>query len=310
MRAAYVAEFNPSDPLAALVVNDRPEPKPDAGWTIVELRAAALNHHDVWSLRGVGLRDEQLPMVLGCDLAGISPEGEAVVVHAVIDGKTLFSEWHQGTMSERVAVPRANLLPKPAELSFEEAACLPTAWLTAYTMLFEKATLRPGDTVLIQGASGGLATALIKLADAAGVRVWVTGRSEEKRSFALDCGADAAFENGARVPERVDAVMDSVGEATLPHSLKCLKRGGVVVVSGGTSGYTASVNVAQLFAMHLRVIGTSMGSAEDLGKLLRFCVESGVRPPIDRVLPLADAHTGFSAMVAGDTRGKIVLVPK
>ena len=139
-------------------------------------------------------------------------------------------------MAEQVAVPRRNLLPKPAELSFAEAACLPTAWLTAYRMLFVRSGLRPGQTVLVQGASGGVATALIVLGRAAGFRVWVTGRSEEKRAAALALGADQAFETGARLPERVDGVMETVGEATWSHSIKSLKPGGVIVTSGATTG--------------------------------------------------------------------------
>src|SRR6185312_15211030 len=158
-----------------------------------------------------------------------------VVVHGVVTGtpgwtgdetldpkRSLLSEVHQGTLAERVAVPRRNLLPKPAELSFAEAACLPTAWLTAYRMLFVKSGLRPGSTVLVQGASGGVATALIELGQAAGYRIWVTGRSEEKRRAALELGADQAFESGARLPERVDGVMETVGEATWSHSVKSL----------------------------------------------------------------------------------------
>lgn len=307
MRAVYVERFDPEDPLAALIVGERPEPEAPEGWTAVRLRAASLNHHDVWSLRGVGLKEDRLPMVLGCDLAGVDDAGRDVVAHAVIDGRSLFSEQHQGTMSERVIAPRANLIPKPPELSFEEAACLPTAWLTAYTMLFEKAALRPGDTVLVQGAGGGLSTALIALAKAAGARVWVTSRSEEKRALALELGADAAFAAGERLPDRVDAVMDSVGAATWPHSLKSLRPGGALVVSGGTSGYTAEADVARVFALQLRILGSSMGDQAGLARLLGFCVASGVRPLIDRVLPLEDARVGFAAMIAGELRGKVVL---
>src|SRR5205814_1110818 len=132
------------------------------------------------------------------------------------------SEKHPGTLAEKVAVPRRNLVPKPAELSFEEAACLPTAWLTAYRMLFTRGHVVPGMTVLVQGAAGGVATAVVVLASAAGARVWVTSRSEEKRQHALGLGADAAFESGTRLPERVDAVMETVGQATYGHSIRSL----------------------------------------------------------------------------------------
>jgi len=128
--------------------------------------------------------------------------------------RSLLSERYQGTFAEKVAVPKRNLLPKPAALSFEEAACLPTAYLTAYRMLFDKSGAQPGATVLVQGAGGGVATALILLGRAAGYRMWVTSRSEAKREAALKLGADQAFATGARLPERVDVVMETVGEAT------------------------------------------------------------------------------------------------
>src|SRR5579871_6517873 len=198
MLCAYAASIDPADPLSGLVVGDRPEPEPHEGWVTVDVRAAALNHHDLWSLRGVGLPADRLPMILGCDAAGVDADGNEVVVHAVIPGpawqgdetfdpgRTLLSEKHQGAFAERVAVPRRNLIPKPPELSFEEAACLPTAWLTAYRMLFTRGRISPGATVLVQGASGGVATALTVLGSAAGIRIWVTGRSEEKRARALE----------------------------------------------------------------------------------------------------------------------------
>src|SRR3712207_4936951 len=192
MFAAFAARTNADDPLSGLELGDQPEPEAPDGWATVTVRAASLNHHDVWSLRGVGLPEDRLPMILGCDAAGVDEDGNEVVVHAVVsdpswrDDETLdpkrsiLSERHPGTFAERVAVPRRNLVPKPAELSFEEAACLPTAWLTAYRMLFTRAALRPGMTVLVQGAGGGVATAAIVLGSAAGVRVWTTSRSEEK----------------------------------------------------------------------------------------------------------------------------------
>src|SRR3712207_3421737 len=185
MLAAYVETTDADDPLAALQVGERHDPEaPAEDWTVVDVRATSLNHHDLWSLRGVGLPDDRLPMILGCDAAGVDQEGSDVIVHSVIASddwrgdetldpkRTLLSELHQGTLAERVAVPRRNLVPKPASLSFEEAACLPTAWLTAYRMLFVKAAVQPGQTVLVQGAGGGVATAAIALARHA-------GRSEE-----------------------------------------------------------------------------------------------------------------------------------
>ncbi|MBA2390860.1 MAG: zinc-binding dehydrogenase [Geodermatophilaceae bacterium] len=318
MRAAFVSSPSPDDPLSVLEIGDRPEPTVPDGWTVVTLRAASLNHHDVFSLRGVGLPAERMPMILGCDGAGVDEDGNEVLVHAVISSpgfggdetldpkRSLLSESHQGTFAERVAVPRRNLLPVPAGLSMTQGACLPTAWLTAYRMLFTKSGLRPGQTVLVQGASGGVATALIVLGRAAGYRVWATGRTEAKRAAAVELGADQAFESGARLPERVDAVMETVGEATWGHSLKSLRPGGTLVVSGATSGPNPKADLARVFFLQLNVIGSTMGTRDELLGLLAFCQTSGVRPVIARELPLEAAREGFAAMIAGDTAGKIV----
>jgi NADPH:quinone reductase-like Zn-dependent oxidoreductase len=222
---------------------------------------------------------------------------------------SLLSEREQGTMAEQVTVPAGNLIPKPEELSFEEAACLPTAWLTAYRMLFVQGELRPGDTVLVQGASGGLSTACIALGAAAGLRVWVTGRDEDKRAYAESLGAHGTFEAGERLPDRVDAVMDSVGAATWKHSLRSLRKGGIMVVSGGTGGYTAEAEVARIFALNLRIVGSTMGSKEEFERLVEFLLRTGVRPAIDSVLPLAEAAEGFAKLADGTVRGKVVLSP-
>jgi NADPH:quinone reductase-like Zn-dependent oxidoreductase len=317
--AAYAAKIDAGDPLSGLVVGDRPEPDAPPGWTTVTVRAAALNHHDLWSLRGVGLSAEQLPMILGCDAAGVDEHGNEVVVHAVVSDdrwrgdetldprRSLLSERHQGTLAERVIVPARNVLPKPAELSFEHAACLPTAWLTAYRMLFTRGQVVPGMTVLVQGAGGGVATALIVLASAAGARVWATSRSEHKRAEALRLGAEQAFESGVRLPERVDAVMETVGQATWEHSIRALKPGGKLVVSGSTSGDATPAELTRVFFLQLSVIGSTMGSRDELERLIRFCLERGIRPEIHASIGLADARAGFEALLAGDVVGKIVL---
>ena len=318
MLAASATRFDADDPISALEVGERPEPQVPEGWVRVRLRAASLNHHDLWSLRGVGLREEQLPMILGCDGAGVDDGGNEVVVHAVIGDpeyrgdetldpkRSLLSERYDGTFADVVVVPRRNLVPKPAVLSFEEAACLPTAWLTAYRMLFTVSEAQPGDTVLVQGAGGGVATAAIALARAAGFRVWATSRDESKRSRALELGADQAFETGARLPERVDVVIETVGEATWSHSLKSLKPGGALVVSGATSGPNPRAELNRVFFLQLRVLGATMGTREELVRLLRFCEQTGVRPVIDTVMPLEKARDGFARMAEGAQFGKVV----
>src|SRR6476469_949274 len=305
MLAAFVSTPAPKDPLSVLEVGDRPEPPVPEGWTTVQVKAVSLNHHDLFSLRGVGLPQERMPMILGTGAAGFDEDGNEVVVHGVVASpdwtgdetldpkRALFSELHQGTMAERVAVPRRNVLPKSPELSFAEAACLPTAWLTAYRMLFVRSGLRPGQTVLVQGASGGVATALIVLGKAAGYRIWVTGRSEEKRAAALALGADRAFESGARLPERVDGVMETVGAATWSHSVKSLKPGGVIVTCGATSGDAPPAELTRIFFLQLSVVGSTMVTRDELDRLMRLCAVTGVRPQIDRVLPLEQARDGF-----------------
>jgi NADPH:quinone reductase-like Zn-dependent oxidoreductase len=319
MRAVYATEPNPGDPLAALAIGDRPEPDPPAGWTTVGVRAASLNHHDLWTLRGVGIGRDRFPMILGCDASGVDPTGAEVVVHGVIGNpdwpgdessdpdRSLLSERYPGTLAERVAVPRRNLLPKPPELSTVQAACLGTAWLTAYRMLFVRCPVRPGDTVLVQGSTGGVATALIALGRAAGLRMWVTGRTEEKRAAALALGAHAAFETGGRLPERVDAVMETVGEATWGHSLRAVRPGGTIVTSGATTGPNPPAELSRIFFREVSVVGSTMGSRAELAALLSFLVTSGVRPAVDAVLPLDRAAEGFARLAAGEVTGKIVL---
>ncbi len=319
MFAVYANEFSSDDPLSGLVVGERPDPVAPAGWTTVTVKAASLNHHDLWSLRGVGLKQEALPMILGCDAAGIDEDGNEVVVHAVISdpdwtgdetldpSRSLLSERHQGTFADKVIVPRRNVVPKPASMSFEEAACLPTAWLTAYRMLFTQGGLKAGDTVLVQGAGGGVATALITLARAGGLRVLATSRDEAKRARALEIGAHEVFESGARLPIKVDAVMETVGRATWSHSIRALRPGGAIVISGTTSGPKLDdAELTRIFFLQLKVIGSTMGNSTELASLVRMLDSTGARPLIDRVLPMTEAREGFEAMAAGDLFGKVV----
>ena len=320
MFAVSAARIDPEQPLSGLELGERPEPEVPDGWTTVQVRAASLNHHDLWTLRGVGITADRLPMILGCDAAGIDADGNEVVVHAVLGDpaagggdetmdpkRSLLSEVHPGTFAERVAVPRRNLVPKPAALSFEEAACLPTAWLTAYRMLFTRSGLRPGDTVLVQGAGGGVATALIVLARAGGLRVWATSRDEAKRVRALELGAHAVFESGGRLPERVDVVMETVGAATWAHSLRSLRPGGRIVVSGATSGPNPPAELSRVFFQQLSVVGSTMGTRDELARLIRLCETDGVRPLIDSTYDLRDAASAFERLATGDVFGKLVL---
>ncbi len=320
--AVTAARFDADDPLAAMELGERPDPVAPGGWVTVTVRAASLNHHDVWTLRGVGISADRLPIVLGCDAAGLDPEGHEVIVHAVVGDadagsgdetldprRSLLSERYDGTFAGLVTVPRRNLVPKPAGLSFEEAACLPTAYLTAYKMLFEKSGVQPGSTILVQGAGGGVATALILLGRAAGYRMWATSRTEDKREHAVRIGADQAFPPGARLPERVDVVMETVGQATWAHSVRSLKPGGRIVISGATTGDASPAELTRIFFTQLSVTGSTMGSRDQLARLATFCEQTGVRPLIDRVLPLDQARDGFERMITGSIFGKVVFTP-
>ena len=311
MLAAFARAQSAEDPLSGLEVGEAPEPSPPDGWEVVEVRAAALNHHDLWSLRGVGLPADRLPMVLGCDAAGVTADGREVVLHAVLEdaqGWSLFSERYPGTLAERVAVPAANLLDKPAELSWSEAACLPTAYLTAYRMLFTRGELRPGQRVLVQGAGGGVATAAILLASHAGAEVTVTSRDPERLERARELGAHVLLESGERVPNRVDVVIETVGEATWKHSMRSLVEHGKIVVAGSTSGPNPGADLQRLFFRELDVLGSTMGTLPELEALMRFLAVTGARPIVDSERPLSEARDAFARMAAGEEFGKLVLL--
>ncbi|WP_151526026.1 zinc-binding dehydrogenase [Serinicoccus kebangsaanensis] len=319
MLAAYAESISPDDPLRGLVVGERPEPEPEPGWTTLPVVAAGLNHHDLWSLRGVGLPEERLPMILGCDAVAEHPELGEVVVYPVTTGtagwegdptldprRSLLSERHQGTLAEYVTVPDGSWVRRPHHLDAVEAAALSTSWLTAYRMLFSRADVRPGDTVLVQGAGGGVATALVQLGAAAGLTVWVTSRSEEKRERALTLGAEQAFPTGERLPARVDAVLESVGAATWSHSVNALRPGGTIVICGATSGDAPErAELTKIFFKQLRVLGSTMGSRQDLEGLCRFVSSTGLRPALDRTYPLSDTAQALARMERGDVVGQV-----
>ncbi|MEV4198811.1 zinc-binding dehydrogenase [Micromonospora globbae] len=313
MRAAFATRFDDANPLAALAVGERPEPAhPADDWVTVQVRASSLNHHDLWSLRGVGLTEAQLPMILGCDAAGLDPEGNEVVVYPVVPtpgdprGMSILSEHFPGTLAERVAVPRANLVPLPAGLTLTDAACLPTAWLTAWRMLTTKGRVDEAEAVLVQGAGGGVATAAVALAVAMGKRVYATSRDAGKRERIAALGA-TAVESGARLPERVDVVIETVGAATFDHSMKSAAPGARIVVSGATSGHEPKVNLRRVFAMQLEIVGTSMGTPGELYDLLAFCADRQVRPVVDSVVPFSKVEEAFARLHGGEVFGKIVV---
>jgi NADPH:quinone reductase-like Zn-dependent oxidoreductase len=318
MIAAFAARQSADDPLSGLEVGERPSPSVPEGWSRVRVRAASLNHHDVWTLRGVGLPADRLPMVLGCDGAGVDDDGNEVVVHAVVSTpdwradetldprRSLLSEHHQGTFADEVVVPSRNLVAKPEQLSFEQAACLPTAWLTAYRMLLHLFRRSPR----VNRAGAGRRRRRGDGAGRARVGRRVPDVGDQSRRGTRSSGRRARRRPGLRqwrpAADRVDAVMETVGEATWAHSMKSLRPGGTVVVSGATSGHAAVEDLRRTFFLQLRVVGTTMGTRDELARLIRFLVATGVRPKIDRTLPLEQAREGFAAMVDGELFGKVV----
>ena len=307
-------------PLAGLALVECENPGVPVGWVRVWVRAAALNHHDLWSLRGVGLDPGHLPMTLGCDAAGVLDDGSEVIVHSVIGDpeagygdetldphRTVLSERYQGTLAEQVIVPARNTVAKPRSLSWEEAACLPTAWLTAYRMLTTRAGVTGPANVLVQGAGGGVATAAIVLAKALGHKVFCTSRDAARAARAIELGADVAAEMGGRLPEKMDVVVETVGQATWSHSLRALRPGGRVVVCGSTSGPNPPADLARLFFRQLSVVGSTMGTRDELVGLINLLERSGARPVIAGVRPLAEARRSFEQLAAGTSFGKLVV---
>src|SRR6201997_609313 len=250
MFAVYAKEANFNNPLASVVVGEQPEPVVPEGWVRVRVTHASLNRHDIFTLMGVTAQKEPIPfpMILGNDGAGLL-DGTPVVIYPLIGSdswrgdETLDPAWHvfselvPGTMADYVAVPRRNAIPMPEGLSPVNAAVLGTAWLTAYRALFTKSGLKPGETLLVQGASGGMATALIQLGRAAGFKVWATTRNEEGQAQARALGAHRSFPSHAALPRKVRAVIDNIGSASWAHSMSSLDRGGTLVTTGGTTGF-------------------------------------------------------------------------
>lgn len=326
MLTATAVSQSATDPLSGLVLKDAPVPEVKPGWALVRVVASSLNMHDLWTLRGVGHDPEDLPRILGCDAAGYTVtndgrDGDPVVVYPIVASadrgggdetldpkRALLSEKHDGAFAEYLLIPERNLIAKPAQLSFDEAACLPVAWGTAYRMLFTQAAVKAGDRVLVQGAGGGVASAAIKLALAAGAVVYATSRSAEKLELAATWGA-RGIESGGRIPEKVDVVVETVGEATWSHSLKCLRPGGTVVIAGATSGMNPPADLGRVFYLQQRILGSTGCTRTEFVNLMRMIAATGVRPVIDRAMPLEEIHKGFQLMADGDLAGKVIIHP-
>jgi NADPH:quinone reductase-like Zn-dependent oxidoreductase len=313
MIAAYAAKLGLPDFLDGLVVGERPEPEPRPGWEIVEVKAASLNPHDLWTLKGVVGVPFEPPVILGCDGAGVTADGREVVFYPVIaegEGFRMLTDGIDGTFAPRVALPSANLVPKPSNLSFEEAAGVGTAWLTAWRMLFTKARLRPGERVLVQGASGGVSTAATMLASAAGAHVTVTSRKEELLERAREIGAHEAVPTGTRLPKRVDVVIETVGQATWDHSMKSLAQSGRLVIAGATSGANPPADLNRLFYREISIFGSTMGTPGEFRQVCAFIEHADLHPPVSRVYDSVESvPEAMRALDAGEQFGKLVVRP-
>ncbi len=311
MRAAYCDKMGLPDPLDGLVIGERPEPVSRPGWEIVDLRSASLNRHDLWLLKGVSVVPVTPPVILGCDGAGRSRAGEDVVIYPVLAHGADFymlTDGVDGMFAPRAAVPSESLVRKPGNLTFDEASCLPTAYLTAWSSLVGKARLRAGERLLVQGVSGGLSNACIALGKALGARVTATSSRIEGLDFARSLGADEAILSGETLEKKVDVVIDSVGAKTWSHSIGSLGYGGRMVVLGATTGIDAPAEIRFIFRKDLTVMGHKMGTLEEFRTLCTFVEERDIHPVIARVYDNLDGVRGaLKTMAEGGSLGKLVV---
>ena len=320
MFAVYASHANIDDPLEALTLGERPDPIIPDGWVRIKITHASLNRHDIFTLRGITGQPQPLvfPLILGNDGAGTLDDGTPVVIYPLMGtddwhgdetldpGWHIFSELEQGTMADYVAVPRRNAIPLPDGLSALDASLLGTAWLTAYRALFTKAKLSPGQTLLVQGATGGMSTALIKMGLAAGIDVWVTTRNDDGAKLAVSLGVKRVFHTGEDLPRRVDAVIDNVGAASITHSLRSVRRGGVLVINGVTTGHLPEIDLLRIIVEQINVRGTIMGTLDEMKAMMNYIVTNEIKPVIGQIVPMTDAHNAFAEMIDGRTHGKTV----
>lgn len=323
-----------------------PTPEAGPGEVLVRVRAVALNHLDLWVRQGIPGLDLPLPHILGSDVAGVIEAvgekvqgleaGQEVMIQpglscmrcqACLSGHDndcpdyrILGEHVAGGYAEFVAVPASNIVPKPASLSFEEAAALPLVFLTAWEMLVQKARLRPGERVLVQAAGSGVSSAAIQIAKLHGAEVIASASTSEKLEKARELGADhtvnyteedlVAEVRRIVAPRRgVEVVVDHVGEATWDGSVRALANGGRLVTCGATTGYDVRVDLRHLFYRRLEFLGSTMGSKGDLHRIARLVDLGKLRPVIDRVLPLSEAREGHRLLAERKAFGKVVLRP-
>ena len=318
MRAVVLREFGGPE---VLEWSEVPDPSPPPGWVVVQLRAAAMNWHDVIARRG-NVAGMELPRIIGSDGAGVRRDtGEPVFIlpslfwgaeerHPGAEFEIL-GDFTDGTYAELVAVPEENVFPLPSGWDWPEAAALPLAGVTAYRALFSRGGLQTGETAVILGAGSGVSTMAISLATMAGARVLVTSSSQEKIERAVELGASGGAlytdEGWAEQLEKADLVVDSVG-STWPDSLSVLKPGGRLVVFGATGGDQATIDVRPFYFGQFSILGTTMGSPRDFARLLGM-LDPRWRPAVEAVMPLDDVAAAHARMQRRDHFGKLVLVP-
>jgi NADPH:quinone reductase-like Zn-dependent oxidoreductase len=323
-----------------------PAPEPGEHEVVLDVRAAALNHLDIWVREGRPGLEVDKPRIIGTDAAGtISAVGPRVHGREVGDDVVLYPGLNcgccefciqgqhsqctrfgivgvqrHGTFAEKVAVPASNVWPIPDNLDMLDAAAFPVAYLTAWRMLFTRAELVPGDTVLIHGIGGGVALAGLQLAGMSGAQAIVTSSSDEKLERARDLGAahtinyrtsdDVADEVHELTGGRgVDIALDSVGAATWPIDLSAVRKGGTVVNCGVTTGAEAKTNLHQLYWNQLSALGSTLGSLAEFRKFLRAVEVNGLEPVVDTSYSLDDVREAMSRIEEGNQMGKILLTP-
>ncbi len=297
---------------------DAPDPAPADGEVLVALRAASLNHLDLWIRKG--LPSVPKPRILGADGAGIRVDtGERVVINPGIEHGatiTVVGEHMDGTHAELVAVPQENVYPLPERLSFEQAAAFPLVFETAYRMLVTKVGLGEGEWVLLWGIGGGVSTAALAIAKALGARAIVTSSSDEKLARGRELGADATVNHATgdvaaavkeATGEGVDVVVEHVGEATWKTSLQIVRPGGRIAVCGATSGPNPPAQLHRIWWKQLTIYGSTMGTKEDFEGAYELVASGRAAPVVDEVFPLAEARAAHERLEAGAQLGKIVL---
>jgi len=319
VKAVVIREHGSFD---KLLLEERPAPEPGPGEVRVRIRAAALNHLDTWVRRGIPGFRFPLPIIPGCDGAGVTDAGQEVVLAPGIGNPLdrdygILGETRDGTCAEFIVVPQANVLPKPARLSWEEAAAWPLTFLTAWTMLARRAGVQAGEWVLVHAAGSGVGVACVQMAKLLGARVIATASSDEKRRRALALGADAAipYEDFAREARRiagkagVDVVVDHLGPATWEGSVSVLRKGGRLVTCGGTTGHEIRFDLRHLFFKSLSFLGSTMGTSEELRTVLGHVEAGRLKPVIDSVFRLEEIRKAHERLAERAVFGKVVVVP-